>query len=50
MNLSISSFSIGRSFRKIRTIVDTFLRYIQFRTLHRRFYTNNVLHKIGIKD
>ena len=50
MNLSISSFSIGRSFKKISTIDDTYLRYIQFRTLHRSFYTNNILHKIGIKD
>ena len=50
MNLNLSSFSIGRSFRKITIIDDTYLRYIQFRTLHRRFYTNDILHKIGIKD
>ena len=50
MELSISSLSMGRSFRKITIIDDTYLKYIQFRTLHRRFYTNNVLHKIGIKD
>ena len=50
MNLSISSFSIGRSFKKISTIDDTDLRYIKFRTLHRRFYTNNILYKVGIKD
>ena len=50
MNLNLSSFSIGRSFRKITIIDDTYLRYIQFRTLHRRFYTNNILHKIEIKD
>ena len=50
MNRSISSFAIGRSFKKISTIDDTYLRYIQFRTLHRRFYTNNILQKIGIKD
>ena len=50
MELSISSLSMGRSFKKILIIDDTYLRYIQFRTLHRRFYTNNVLHKIGITD
>ena len=27
-----------------------YLRYIQFRTLHRRFFTNNILHKMRIKD
>ena len=30
-------------------IDDMYLRYVQFRTPHRRFYTN-VLHKIGNKD
>ena len=49
MNLNLSSFYIGRSFRKISIIDDTYFRYIQFRTLHRRFYTNNILHKIGTK-
>ena len=49
MDLSISSLSMRRSFKKIIIIDDTYLRYIQFRTLHRRFYTNNILHKIGIK-
>ena len=29
---------------------DIYLRYIQFRTLHRRFYTNNILFKMRIKD
>ena len=42
--------SIGRYFKKISIIDDIYLRYIQFRTLHRRLYTNNILHKIGIKD
>ena len=32
MNLNLSSFSIGRSFRNITIIDDTYLRYIQFRT------------------
>ena len=30
-------------------IDDIYLRYIQFRTLHRRFYTDNILHKMKIK-
>ena len=29
---------------------DIYLRYIQFRTLHRRFYTDNLLYKMGLKD
>ena len=29
---------------------DIYLRYIQFRTLHRRFYTNDILYKIKLKD
>ena len=28
---------------------DTYLKYIQFRTLHKRFYTNEKLFKMGIK-
>ena len=29
---------------------DTYLKYIQFRTLHHRFYTNELLFKMGIKN
>ena len=29
---------------------DTYLKYIQFRTLHHRFYTNEKLFKMGIKN
>ena len=29
---------------------DIYLRYIQLRTLHRRFFTNNILFKMRIKD
>ena len=29
---------------------DNYLRYIQFRTLHRRLYTNNILSTIKVKD
>ena len=50
INLNITTFTVGRSFNKISIIDDIYLRYIQFRTLHRTFYTNNILHKIGIKD
>ena len=50
MNLEFTTFAIRRSFNKISIIEDMYLRYIQFRTLHRRFYTNNILYKIGIKD
>ena len=28
---------------------DTYLKYIQFRTLHKRFYTNEKLYKMGIE-
>ena len=28
---------------------DTYLKYIQFRTLHKRFYTNEKLYKMGMK-
>ena len=50
INLNITTFTVGRSFNKISIINDIYMRYIQFRTLHRRFYTNNILHEIGIKD
>ena len=49
-NLELASFLLSKSFRFIPKIDDIYLRYIQYRTLHRRFYTNNVLCKIGIKD
>ena len=50
MNLDLTTSAIGRSFNKISIIDDIYLRYIQFRSLHRRLYTNNILYKIGIKD
>ena len=31
-------------------VEDVYLRYIQFRTLHRRFYTNDKLFKMKIKE
>ena len=47
--LEISSFSMSKSFIS-NSKIDEYLRYIQFRTLHRRFFTNNILLKMGIKD
>ena len=49
-NLLIDSHSLGRSFSlHHRHYNDTYLRYIQFRTLHYRFFTNDRLFKMGIK-
>ena len=45
----ISPFSMRKSFSKNTMIEDIYLRYIQFRTLHRRFYTNNILFKCKLK-
>ena len=48
--LSIDSSDFSRSFRFHHNIYkDTYLKYIQFRTLHHRFFTNEKLHKMGIK-
>ena len=44
------TFSMRKSFIKINLVDDVYLRYIQFRTLHRRFYTNDILYKIKSKD
>ena len=45
-----SIFEFRKSFSKSSMFDDIYLRYIQFRTLHRRFFTNNILHKMRIKD
>ena len=45
----IEVFSMRKSFTKINLVDDIYFRYIQFRTLHRRFYTNNILYKMKIK-
>ena len=48
--LNIESSDFSRSFRFHHNIYkDTYLKYIQFRTLHHRFYTNEKLFKMGIK-
>ena len=50
-NLSLTPIEISKSFKRHSTLVDdTYAKYIQFRTLHQRFFTNDRLHKIGIKD
>ena len=49
-NDKIGSFSLSRSFNYHHLrYKDTYLKYIQFRTLYHRFYTNETLFKIGIK-
>ena len=48
--IEIETISVGRSFMKHhQKYKDTYLKYIQFRTLHHRFYTNEKLFKVGIK-
>ena len=46
----IETFSMRKSFTKINMVDDVYLRYVQFRTLHRRFYTNDILFKMKIKN
>ena len=48
-DLNIQSFSLRQSFNyHHHRYKDTYLKYIQFRTLHHRFYTNDLLFKMGI--
>ena len=48
--LNLINFGISQSFKYHHLrYKDTYLKYIQLRTLHHRFYTNNLLHKMGIK-
>ena len=48
--LDFNSFDLSRSFQRHHLIYkDTYLKYIQFRTLHHRFFTNEKLFKMGIK-
>ena len=50
-NIEIESYSLGRSFAKHhRFYNDTCLKYIQFCTLHYRFFTNDRLFIMGIKN
>ena len=49
--LNFDTIDISRSFVFHNSIFkDCYLIYTQFRTLHRRFYTNDKLHKMGIKN
>ena len=44
-----TTMEVSRSFiLHNKTIEDTYLKYIQFRTLHRQFYTSDKLIKMGI--
>ena len=48
--LNLINFGISQSFKYHHLrYKDTYLKYIRFRTLHHRFYTNDLLHKMGIK-
>ena len=48
--LEMESICVSRSFIKHHTVYkDTYLKYIQFCTLHHRFFTNEKLFLIGIK-
>ena len=48
---NIGSFCLSKSFQYHHLhYKDTYLKYIQFRTLHHRFYTNEKLFKMGIKN
>ena len=50
-NLILAPHEVRDSFSRTKCIVDDiYLRYIQFRTLHYRYFTNDILVKIGIKD
>ena len=41
---------ISKSYKRHSTLIsDTYAKYIQFRTLHQRFFTNDRLFKMGIK-
>ena len=48
--VEINSFTVSRSFIRNSKVDDIYLRYIQCRTLHRRFHTNNILCKMGVKE
>ena len=42
---------ISKSFKRRSVLIpDTYAKYVQFRTLHQRFFTNDRLHKMGIKE
>ena len=50
-NITINPYEVRTSFLSThRMIDDVYLKYTQFRTLHYRFFTNDVLVKCRIKD
>ena len=50
-NIILSPLEVKYSFHKTNVVVDDiYLKYIQFRTLHYRYFTNDILAKIGIMD
>ena len=49
-NLSLTYNEMSKSFKRNSILIDdTYAKYIQFRTLHQTFFTNEKLYKIGIK-
>ena len=49
--LNLVNIDSTRSFVYHNSIfTDCYLKYTQFRTLHRRYYTNDKLYKMGIKN
>ena len=47
---NLCSIDFSKSFTFHHSLfTDCYLKYTQFRTLHRRFYTNDKLYKMGIK-
>ena len=44
------TFDFRKSFSRINMFDDMYLRYIQFRTLHCRFFTNNIHYEMRIED
>ena len=50
IDFQLDVFSVKKSFSNIKKFDDVYLRYIQFRTLHRRFFTNNILFKMKQKS
>ena len=49
LDSQLDTFSFKKSFSRINMFDDVYFRYIQFRTLHRRFFTNNILFKMKQK-
>ena len=50
-SLKFNASDISKSFVRTHVLFDdVYLKYIQFRTLHYRFYTNDMLKKFNIKD